>query len=225
MLLEDFNRIKSHFGFHEGISGKEDFFNSVVLVLLVPIGNEYYFVLQKRSLHIRQGGEICFPGGKIDENDETLEMVALRETNEELGIPIEKIDIIGRLNTVVALMGVTVDAFIGVADVGIDEMIINRDEVDRMIAIPVSFFEENEPDHYSVLVKVHPSYIKEETGEEVVLLPSEELGLPDRYKIPWGNYKHKILSYKTEHGVIWGITARFIYEFVNKSREYKFVAK
>ncbi|PKM93681.1 MAG: CoA pyrophosphatase [Firmicutes bacterium HGW-Firmicutes-1] len=225
MLLEDFNHIKSHFGFNEGISGKEDFFNSVVLVLLVPIGNEYYFVLQKRSLNIRQGGEICFPGGKIDEKDETLEMVALRETNEELGIPIEKIDIIGRLNTVVALMGVTVDAFIGVTDVGIDEMIINRDEVDRMITIPVSFFEENEPDHYSVLVKVHPSYINEETGEEVVLLPSEELGLPDRYKIPWGNFKHKILSYKTEYGVIWGITARFICEFVNKSREYKFVTK
>jgi len=56
-----------------------------VLVLLVPINGEYHFVLQKRCTNIRQGGEICFPGGKVDENDETLEKVAIRETTKEMG--------------------------------------------------------------------------------------------------------------------------------------------
>ncbi|PKM49356.1 MAG: CoA pyrophosphatase [Firmicutes bacterium HGW-Firmicutes-7] len=221
MRLEEFNKIKNCFGYNEGINGKEEFFNSVVLVLLVPIGDEYHFVLQKRNENIRQGGEICFPGGRIDEADKTLEMVAIRETNEEMGIPSEQIEIIGRLNTVVALMGATVDAFIGVSSVGIDEMIINKAEVESVLSIPVSFFEENEPENYSVLLKAHPTYVHEETGEEITLLPAEELSLPDRYKAPWGNYKHRILVYKTEHGVIWGITARLIYEFVNKARQYK----
>lgn len=45
----------------------------------------------------------------------------------------------------------------------------------------------HEPEKHSVQIKIHPSYTDKKTGEEIVLLPSEQLGLPDRYTKPWGN--------------------------------------
>jgi len=131
MSIDDFEKIKEQLGFEEGIHGKEEYFNSVVLVLLIPVDGEYHFVFEKRAATIRQGGEICFPGGKIDEADTSLEQVALRETYEEMGIPAEKIEIIGRINTLVAPMGVTVDVFVGIADISLDELTVNVQEVER----------------------------------------------------------------------------------------------
>ena len=49
-----------------GIQGKDEYFNTSVLVLVTEISGEDYFVLQKRNINISQGGEICFPGGKIE---------------------------------------------------------------------------------------------------------------------------------------------------------------
>lgn len=221
MIRREFEQIKDFFGFDVGINGKDELFNSVVLVLLIEYEGEYHFVLEKRSAYIRQGGEICFPGGKVDDLDSSLEKTAVRETTEETGIPENRIKILGRLNTVVALMGATVDSFIGVADIELDEIKINAEEVESIIIIPVSYFENNEPERHSVKVTVHPSYIDENTGEEVILLPVESLGLPERYKKPWGNYHQGILVYKTAHGPIWGITARLIYEFIEKLKVLK----
>lgn len=216
MLKDDFDRLRNKFEFDECIHGKEEYFNSVVLVLLILIDNEYHFVFQKRSKNIRQGGEICFPGGKIDKRDKTLQDVAIRETKEELGIPENKIQIIGRLDTIVAPMGVTVDAFIGITEIRCNDLIINHDEVDKIITIPIDYFIKNEPEKYSVQIKMHPSYIDNKTNEEVILLPSEKLGLPDVYKGPWGNFKYGVYVYKTEDEVIWGITARLILDFICK---------
>jgi 8-oxo-dGTP pyrophosphatase MutT (NUDIX family) len=216
MSIDDFEKIKEQLGFEEGIHGKEEYFNSVVLVLLIPIGGEYHFVFEKRAAEIRQGGEICFPGGKIDESDTSLEQVALRETYEEMGIPADKIEIIGRINTLVAPMGVTVDAFVGIADISLDELSVNAQEVERIITLPVSYFLKQHPERYNVKVEVHPTTVDAETGEPIVLLPVEQLGLPDRYKKPWGNYLYKVLVYRTDQGVIWGITARIVNDVAEK---------
>ena len=219
MLIDEFEKIRECFEFEEGIHGKEEYFNSVVLVLLIPINGEYHFVFQKRCANISQGGEICFPGGKVDECDETLEKVAIRETIEEMGISEEKIRIIGRLNTIVAPMGATVDAFVGIAEIGIEEICINKREVESIITLPVSHFVKGEPERYNVQIKIHPSYTDKKTGEEIILLPTEQLGLPDIYKRPWGNFKYGVFVYKTDYGLIWGITSRLIYECACKIRK------
>ena len=219
MRVDAFDKIKSHFGFEAGIQGKDEYFNSVVLILLIPIDGEYHFIFQKRAASIRQGGEICFPGGKIDETDTTLEQVALRETYEEMGIPPEKIEIVGRIDTLVTLMGVTVDAYIGTAHISLDEMKVNKREVERVIALPVSYFLQHRPKQYSVCVEVHPDVKNGKNGEKTVLLPVAELGLPDTYLKSWGNFRYRVWVYETEEAVIWGITARIVREVVRKIKK------
>ena len=202
-----------------GLEGRDEYFNSVVLLLLIPIRDELHIVFEKRAPGIRQGGEISLPGGRRDDSDDSDEATAIRETTEELGIRKGKIKIIGRLDSVFAPMGAMVDVFVGTADVIMEDITINPDEVEKAFAIPVSYFEEHNPEEYRVIIEVHPDYIDKSTGRKVVLLPSEELGLPDRYKTTWGGFKHKVYAYRTSEGTIWGITARIVRNFVERIKE------
>ncbi|MDQ7093662.1 CoA pyrophosphatase [Desulfosporosinus sp. PR] len=202
-----------------GINGKDEYFNSAVLVLLMFMGGEYHFVFEKRAAQIRQAGEICFPGGKFDpERDADYQEAAVRETEEELGAKAEKIKVIGPLDTVISTTGTTVDAFLGVLDVdGLENLKINTAEVERIFTIPVAYFEKNEPEIYQVTLEVHPSYINQ-SGEEVITFPAKELGLPDRYHRQWGNVQSNIYVYRVDDVTIWGITARLIRDVAVKIR-------
>ena len=202
-----------------GINGKDECFNSAVLALLMLVNEEYHFVFQKRAANIRQAGEICFPGGKFDpDKDADFKQTAIRETAEELGIASDKISVIGPLDTIISNMGTTVDAFLGLIDISsLDELCINRDEVERIFSIPVSYFETNEPEVYKVNIIAYPSYTNQ-LGEEVILLPAKELGLPERYIKPWGNISNNVFVYRVEGVTIWGITARLIKDVISKTR-------
>ena len=64
---------------------------NAVLIPLVEKEGEWSILFEVRQTGIRQGGEICFPGGRIEEH-ETVEEAAVRETSEELLISPEKIE-------------------------------------------------------------------------------------------------------------------------------------
>jgi 8-oxo-dGTP pyrophosphatase MutT (NUDIX family) len=68
-----------------------------VLILLYPRG-QLHFVLTRRTETVRSHkGQIALPGGAREEG-ESLVQTALRETCEELGVPPESIEVIGRLS-------------------------------------------------------------------------------------------------------------------------------
>jgi len=217
----DLERLRASLPAVPGIQGKSEYFNSVVLVLLALIDCEYHFVLQKRCAGIRQPGEICFPGGAYDAaHDSSLQATAIRETVEELGIPADRLRIVGVLDTVVAPMGATVDAFVGVTDIAsLDELVVSVHEVDEAFSVPVSYFEQREPRQYYTTLRIAPSYVDSETNEEVVTFPARELGLPERYWQPWGGAKHPVYVYQVGSRVIWGLTARLIIDVVRKLKQ------
>ena len=195
------------------ILGKDKYFNSAVLVPLVEIDNKFHLLFEKRANHIRQGGEVSFPGGEFDhKKDQGLRHTALRETCEELGLPSEKIKILGKIGTLVAPMGVTVDAFVGLISIkSQDELSIDKNEVEKVFLVPIDHFLKKKPEEYTVKLEVHPSY-KDENGKNVELLPVQKLGLPERYSKPWKNGFHRVLVYNSAEEVIWGITAEIVFE-------------
>ncbi len=74
---------------------------SAVMVLLFQVENIWKTVLIKRPDY--QGvhsGQIGFPGGKYEEDDKSYQHTALRETEEEIGIPAQDIQLIGALSRI-----------------------------------------------------------------------------------------------------------------------------
>lgn len=76
----------------------EDASRSSVLVLLFPDDDgRLELILTLRSSDIDHGGQISFPGGRA-EPEETIADTALREAEEEIGIPPESVTVIGELS-------------------------------------------------------------------------------------------------------------------------------
>jgi len=72
---------------------------SAVLILLFPENGKLKTVFIKRSEYNGvHSGQISFPGGKYEQSDISFKETALRETNEEIGVSKDKIEIIGQLS-------------------------------------------------------------------------------------------------------------------------------
>ena len=71
---------------------------AAVLLLVVNHPGDPTVVFTQRTAHLADhAGQISFPGGRVDEDDRTPEHTALREAEEEVGIPADRIEILGRL--------------------------------------------------------------------------------------------------------------------------------
>ena len=80
---------------------------------------------------IDQGGDICFPGGRFDSKKDTnFQETAVRETVEELGIRKNKINIKGKLGTILSPMGFVINSFLATLEVkSINDLSPKKDEV------------------------------------------------------------------------------------------------
>ena len=95
-------------------------------------------VLTKRNANLsNHAGQISFPGGRQDEG-ETLEQTALRETEEEIGVARNEIEILGRLNPVyIPPSDFTVTPFVGWSS-NPPHFVRSPDEVAEIIQAPIS---------------------------------------------------------------------------------------
>ncbi|MBF6621699.1 MAG: CoA pyrophosphatase [Patulibacter sp.] len=74
---------------------------SAVLVPLLEINDRLHVVLTRRRDDMRRhAGEISFPGGRTDPGDGSPTATALRESDEELGLPPENVEVLGALSPV-----------------------------------------------------------------------------------------------------------------------------
>jgi len=144
---------------------REDLRRASVLLLLVPSDenasqDEYLIVFVQRSQNMQvHRGQIALPGGSVEEG-ESLELAALRETEEEVGVPANEVRLIGRLDDLVTYTGFIVAPFVGVLQKPVVYR-LDAHEVAAVHEIPVAFFVD--PENVSVrFVKyqggLYPSY-------------------------------------------------------------------
>ena len=210
----DFNQLKQKLPLYPELIDKDEYFNSSVLITIAKINDEFCFIFEKRAAGIRQGGEVSFPGGEVDKNEDRSHLeTAIRETVEELGIKKEKIKVIGQLGMLM-IPGVLVNAFVAEVDIrNLNKINFDKTEVEKVFAVPLSFFKENPPEVHYVRLEAHPFYI-DDKGNKIELLPVEKLNLPPRYSKPWGKIKRKVYFYNYNGEVIWGLTAALVKKVV-----------
>lgn len=92
--------------------------NAGVLILLYPHRRLVYTVFIKRTEYEGvHSGQVSLPGGMFKEEDDSLMNTALREANEETGIDISSVTVIGKLTQLhIPVSNVNVHAFVGVTD-------------------------------------------------------------------------------------------------------------
>jgi 8-oxo-dGTP pyrophosphatase MutT (NUDIX family) len=74
---------------------------SAVLILFFHENDILKMIVIRRSVYVGvHSGQIAFPGGRFEDEDIDLKTTALREIEEEIGIPENKIEVIGRLSDI-----------------------------------------------------------------------------------------------------------------------------
>lgn len=111
--------------------------DAAVLVPLYVADGELHAVFTKRREDMRRhAGEISFPGGRQDP-DEDLRRTALREAEEEIGLPPAAVDVLGALNPVGTFVtSYAVYPFVGLIESG-HGWVPSPDEVHSVLELPL----------------------------------------------------------------------------------------
>ena len=117
---------------------KSDLPKAAVLIALTDEENpEVIYTLRSNKVSSHQG-EVSFPGGMQEESDTSLIITALRESEEEIGLPQNCVKILGSLDTMVSRFNISVTPFVGVFS-GDVELNTSSEEIEACFRVPLSF--------------------------------------------------------------------------------------
>ena len=122
---------------------------AAVLVPLFEAGGEANVVLTKRPETMpSHQGEIAFPGGGLRPGvDATLRDAALREAEEEIGLPPAAVEVVAELDTLATVGSrFTITPFVGVAD-PLPRLVPHPGEVVKILEVPLSELLEDDAFH------------------------------------------------------------------------------
>lgn len=184
--------------------------SSAVIIPLIEVDGQMHILFEQRSLKLEfQPGDVCFPGGRI-EDGETPRQAAIREFIEEL-LPdcriqndkdtIESLEIISALTPLMGPTGALVYPF--VALVKEYNWSFSSDEVERVFTYPVSYFYEHMPKRYPM--------------EKRTIAPEDfpyEKVTGGRSTYDFHVQKYDMWVYEDTEPVIWGFTGRLLHYFM-----------
>ncbi len=164
---------------------RDDIRSAAVLIALYEKQNTWHTIVMKRKSHPgdRHGGQISFPGGKQEAGEE-LSHTAVRESHEEVGTPLNGVEVIGRLTQLhIPISNFMVHPFVGYLNQPAS-LIPQLSEVDQIFEIPVS------------------SFLNHASRQKTDL------------RIPEGLLLRNVPFFDIADQVVWGATAMIMSEFV-----------
>lgn len=158
---------------------------AAVLIPLFVYDNSWQVLFTRRNADLPEhSGQVAFPGGRSETNDHSPEETALRETYEEIGLPPQKVRVLGKLNEFITITNYRVTPIVGVIPWPYD-FELESQEVSRVFSIPLKWLAD-------------PS-----NHEERFRTISNELPpIPVFYFHPY------------DGEILWGISARLVLRFI-----------
>lgn len=208
-MSDNIKHIKDKFsGFTPYINGYQNMKRASVLIPIIKKDNSYEILFEVRSKTLRsQPNEIAFPGGKIEKGEDP-QTACIRETCEEIGIAPDDIEIISPLDLYINHSNLIIHPFLGIIKEnvlknGLENLPINKDEVDHIFSVPIKYLLESSPEEFEneVEVKVNENF------------PYSKIPNKENYKFAVGKYS--TLFYEYKNYIIWGITAKILENFLN----------
>lgn len=153
---------------------------AAVLVPLLKQNNSWHILFTRRNAGLAEhSGQVAFPGGRADNNDENLKETALREAYEEIGLVPSDVRILGRMKPFITITNYLVTPIIGIMPWPYP-LRLAVEEVTRAFTIPLEWLAD--PSNY---------------GSQERQLPPPFDSIPVIYFQPYSGE------------VLWGASARF----------------
>ncbi len=111
----------------------------VPAAVLVPVilGPAPAILLTKRNAHLnKHGGQVSFPGGRIDAHDEDAAAAALREAEEEIALDRSQVEILGLMADYVTNTGYRITPVLGLLPPGLP-LLPAPDEVESVFELSI----------------------------------------------------------------------------------------
>ena len=174
-----------------------------VLIPIVEIDGKKHLLYEKRSANLNsQPGEVCFPGGKLEANENSCE-AAIRETCEEIGIKESSIEVLGEIQKIITPFNLYISCYVAyIKDYDESKLDLNADEVESIFTIPLDYLMNNEGDEYKIKSKL---IVPDD-------FPYHMIPNGDNYNWKTGSYPVIFIEHK-DH-IVWGITARITRNFI-----------
>ncbi len=178
------------------------FFSVTIPLIETEEGLSMVFEVRAAGLKT-QPGDICFPGGRMEEGETALQC-ALRELKEETGISPSDLRVLGQFDTLHEFSGHTLYTFaVSLAPQALQKARLNQEEVAELFTVPLKFFRENTAEIYDI-----------DVVSDVSDFPYDKTGISPDYK--WRKGKNLLPLYRYEDKIIWGITARIVKWFIEQ---------
>lgn len=144
------------------------------------------FIRRASSEQDRHSGQVAFPGGRLEDSDANYEEAALRETHEEVGIPSQKIQLLGKITPYVTVSDYSVTPVVGIIDWP-TSLILQESEVARAFLMPLAWLKDTNNFTYRARREMDPQSAR----------------------------RHPIIVFNEYDGeTLWGATARMTLNFL-----------
>ena len=112
---------------------------AAVLIPVIAQALGLTVLFTQRTQHLKShSGQVSFPGGRAEPGDASAEFTALREAQEEIGLALERVEILGRLPEYHTRTGFRVTPVIGLIQPPL-ELTPDPREVESVFEVPLSF--------------------------------------------------------------------------------------
>ncbi len=112
---------------------------AAVLIPVIAQAQGLTVLFTQRTQHLKShSGQVSFPGGRAEPGDASAEFTALREAQEEIGLALARVEILGRLPEYHTRTGFRVTPVIGLIQPPL-ELTPDPREVESVFEVPLSF--------------------------------------------------------------------------------------
>jgi len=132
------NQIKERLKYFKGVPPTNDLPKAAVLIAITNENKPSVLYTLRSKKVSSHSGEVSFPGGMSEETDISLTETALRESEEEIGLSKESVDIVGSLDTMVSRFNISVTPFVGIIP-GEVKLNSSSEEIETFFKVPLTF--------------------------------------------------------------------------------------
>jgi 8-oxo-dGTP pyrophosphatase MutT (NUDIX family) len=111
---------------------------AAVLIAITDAAEPGMILTRRPDTMRRHPGQVSFPGGRVDPDDRDVIAAALREAEEEIGLPRHVPEVIGTVDLYRTITRYTITPVLAVIPAGLS-FVANPDEVAHIFEAPLSF--------------------------------------------------------------------------------------